>query len=461
MISNLRSPIYVQVELTSDCNNRCLYCYNFWKYNKDYKQRQCFSIKELRRVAHTLGENDIFYVTITGGEPFLEKDKLYKFMDFLCEQKIRIMINSNATLITEEDAKRLSKYPIEIFLVSLISFNKRTHNMIAGSNMAFCGALKGISLLQKNGINLAVNMVATKLNYKDVYKTGKWLYNNFGIKNFSATPICPSSSEHRWLELDNQEVFSVLNNLISLHKNLGIKVDILEVLPICIFADNKSSNIREVIKIFSKRMCTAGNTTITIGSDGDIRVCSFDCESYGNIFKEDFKVVWDKMQKWRDNSLLPKECNSCAVVESCGGGCRVNANVKKGNYCELDSLSQGIIKREQNMFFGEIFNDIDINSKFSFQKDIFIRKEKDDIFVVVANSMHFIIINTKGLEILRYLNNVSIFTPREIIKKFILKEDVGKKFFTELFNKGFLIEFNKNIQKGGKIKWLQNFQNQK
>ncbi len=157
MISNLRSPIYVQVEITSDCNNRCLHCYNFWNYNNSQK-RKSLSIEEWRRVAEVLGENDIFYVTVTGGEPFLEKDKTYNFFDFLRERNIRLMVNSNATLLNKEDAQKLSEYPIEIFLVSLISFNEKKHNAIANSNSAFKMVLRGINLLQKQEINLAVNM---------------------------------------------------------------------------------------------------------------------------------------------------------------------------------------------------------------------------------------------------------------------------------------------------------------
>lgn len=459
MISNLSSPIYVQVEITSDCNNRCLYCYNFWRYTQNLEKRKSLPIEGWEKIAQILGENNVFYVTVTGGEPFLEKDKMFKFFDFLCRQNIRIMVNSNATLISEEDVKKLSDYPIEIFLVSLISFDEKQHNTIAGSDSAFKMAINGINLLRNQGINLAINTVATKLNYQDIYTTGKWLYDQFGIENFSATPICPSSQDHQWLELNNQEVFAVLNQLICLRNDLGIRVDILEVLPTCLFTDYQTKNIREIVKIFSKRMCTAGNTTVTIGSEGDVRVCSFDKQIYGNLLKEDFKKIWSRMQKWRDNSLLPEGCRNCVIVESCGGGCRVNANIKKGSYCELDSFSRDAIKEEQNTFFNEI-SDINIDSKFSFIKNVFLRKEKDGIFIAVANSMYFVIVNTKGLEILKYLKGLDTFTPREVIEKFNLNYEVSKKFFAELLNKGFLIDFDQMVKKGGGGKWLWNFQGQ-
>lgn len=74
MISNLRSPVYVQIEITSNCNNKCLHCYNFWRYDQTNERKE-LSISEWKKVAKILGENDIFYATITGGEPFVAKEK--------------------------------------------------------------------------------------------------------------------------------------------------------------------------------------------------------------------------------------------------------------------------------------------------------------------------------------------------------------------------------------------------
>lgn len=446
MISKLKSPIYVQIEVTSECNLRCSHCYNFWRYNSAPK-RESLSLPELKKVAEVLGEHDIFYVTITGGEPFLEKDRVYGFLEFLREQNIRVTVNSNATLITDDDARKLSEYSIEVFLVSLMSSSAEKHNAIAGSKSAFSRAIQGIQTLQKHGINVAVNTVATKINHGDIYTTGKWVYDNFGIKNYSATPICPSVPEHESLVLNEKEVFVVLHQLLSLQKELGMNVDLLEVLPTCLFSDSQDENI---VKIFAKRMCTAGNTTITIGSQGDVRVCSYDQESYGNILAEDFQSIWRRMEKWRDNSLLPHECESCAIVESCGGGCRVNSNLRTGQYCELDYLSRGKIEKERALFFENIAN-VPMGSYFSLSDSVFVREEKDGIFVVVANSAYFMIVNSASLEIIKYLGGLGSFIPTEILTSLGLDQKVGEKFFAELFNKGFFNATGKDIDRTERV----------
>ena len=221
MQSKLRSPVFVQVELTSKCNNNCIYCYNFWRASDYNYNRKDMSLTELRYVAEVLGNHDIFWATITGGEPFLRKTELFYFLDCLSKKNIQIMINSNATTLEEDDVKKLQNYSLNTFLVSLISYDDQKHDLISRSPESHKKAIRGLNFLLTYDIKVAVNMVATKLNFKDIYKTGKWLYNNFGIKNFSATPLCPSRIEHSQYELNSNEILESITQLISL-KNKSI-----------------------------------------------------------------------------------------------------------------------------------------------------------------------------------------------------------------------------------------------
>lgn len=436
MVSKLQSPIYVQVEITSDCNNRCVYCYNFWRNASEKQKRRDLSPKEWELVAEILGDNGIFYVTVTGGEPFLKKENLYHFLDCLCEQNIRIMVNSNATLVGEIEARELSKYPIDTFLTSLISHDPKMHDQISNNRYSHQKTLVGIKNLQNAGIPIAVNMVATKLNYEQVYATGKWVYENLGILDFSATPICPSVSEHEVLELNKDEVLLTLFQLLRLKKDLGLRVDILEVLPTCLFDD---ADDREIVEIFSTRMCTAGNTTVTIGSEGDVRVCSYDRKSYGNILEEEFHTIWSRMESWRNNELLPKECCQCEIVDSCGGGCRVNSRVKTGSYCEMSSLAKSAVKKRREEFFSKN-TDVPLDRRFRLSEKLMFRGERENFFVVVANPMYFTIVDENGFALLQHLAALESFSPSEVIASLELEKKTAQYFFTELSNKGLLMK---------------------
>ncbi len=436
MISKLKGPVYVQVELTSDCNNSCIYCYNFWRNNQPRQRRSSLSMPDLERVAKILGEIGVFYVTITGGEPFLKRKEIYRFMDCLRAQNIRIMINSNAMCITGQEARRLSLYPVEIFLASLSSWNPEQHNAIVQSKNANAHkrAVEGIQHLQKYKIPVAVNMVATKLNYQEVYRTGKWLYESLHIDDFSATPICPSLPEHCVLELDKIEIRAVVSQLAKLRREMNMRVDILEVLPVCLFSDDDS----ELSEILSARMCTAGNTTITIGSEGDVRVCSYDGSSYGNILRDDFPDIWNKMSEWRDDSLTPQECKNCNILETCGGGCRVSSKIRTDQYCKLNDAAKNIISNKKlKSQHNEVTLSPDIELKAV--RSISFREEKDDIFLAVANPMHFVLTNNDGLRLLQYLVDLPNFTPQIVANNLGIDLVSLLPLLSELYQKRFLV----------------------
>jgi radical SAM protein with 4Fe4S-binding SPASM domain len=397
-------------------------------------KRNNLSGDSLISLARKLNEIGIFYVTITGGEPFLRPTELRQFIDALVERGIRIMINSNATLVTPEVAEWLTTYPIEIFLASIVSHNPKQHDKISNHIGAHAKTVTGIRNLQNQGIPVALNMVATQLNYKEVYATGKWAFETLGIHDFSATPICPSLPEHLPLALDRDEIVNVLNQLLSLRKELGTRVDILEVLPVCLLQEDDGNDLAGIL---STRMCTAGNTTMTVGSEGQVRVCSYDNQSYGNILTENFEDIWNRMIPWRNNSLLPQDCKDCSILDTCGGGCRVSSKIRTGSYCSVEPLAKGTVhERRRNLV--QIQSTIDPEARFRVTNDISFREENGEKFLAVANSRYFVILNAAGLSLLEELSRHPPFTLREIRDASSSPSSIDI-LFAELCTKGFLV----------------------
>jgi len=366
-------------------------------------------------------------------------------MDALVEQGIRIMINSNATLITEDVAAWLASYPVEIFLASIVSHEAQQHDKISQHAGAHAKTVAGIRNLQNHGIPVALNMVATKLNYKDVYATGRWAFETLGVCDFSATPICPSLPEHLQLALDRDEVVDVLNQLLSLKKDCGTRVDILEVLPVCLLQEDDGDDLAGIL---SARMCTAGNTTMTIGSDGEVRVCSYDEQSYGNLLTEDFEDIWSRMISWRDNSLLPQECKDCSILDACGGGCRVSSKIRSGSYCSVEPLAKGTVsKRQRDMV--QIQPAIPSDVRLCVTKNISFRKENSGKFLVVAHSRHFVILNAAGLSFLERLSRFASFTLKEIRESESCDQSSTDALFAEFYAKGFFVLASQSGKEGG------------
>lgn len=105
LYNTLSAPITAQVELTTGCDNDCLYCYNHWRHDKEVPganmHRDLLDI-----VLQELLDNNVFQVTFTGGEVLLRKKELFYGLEKLIQGGISCAVNSNLTLLTLEDAKK-------------------------------------------------------------------------------------------------------------------------------------------------------------------------------------------------------------------------------------------------------------------------------------------------------------------------------------------------------------------
>ena len=65
----ISAPLKVQVEMTHNCNSKCLHCYNSRLLEK--QQKFVLSKNQIDRIVEQLVINQVPSVTLTGGEPLL------------------------------------------------------------------------------------------------------------------------------------------------------------------------------------------------------------------------------------------------------------------------------------------------------------------------------------------------------------------------------------------------------
>jgi len=334
----LSAPIYVQWEVTPICNHNCIHCYNHWR-NTDYKIDSKLSKDFYSKIVSELISNNVFSVTVTGGEPLIVIEDILPFLSQLNLAGIRISINSNLSLMTEEIILKLEEVGVSSILVSLPSGNPETNDYITQRKGSFESISKGISVVLKHKINFTVNMVVTKLNLSEVFLTAQYVAM-MGVKNFSATKAtvpgnCDDFSPYA---LNLQEFHFLMGELMRVKKELGLNVDSLEFYPTCSFENQET---KEAFGL--KRSCSAGKTNCTIGFDGQIRPCSHAFQTYGNI-NDGLLKAWNSMDEWRQNNWIPEKCKDCRLKERCGGGCKIEAFKVNGTlnkpdpYCDFSKL---------------------------------------------------------------------------------------------------------------------------
>lgn len=322
----LSAPLDVQVEVTTLCNEACVHCYNFWRGGQFREQvanspKKTLQKDQLSHIVTGLIRDQVFSVTFTGGEPFLYRSTVIEGIRQAQGGGLDCALNSNLTTMSPVMADRLKEAGLSSVLTSLHSFGEETHDAITQRKGSFKRTTRGIKICQEVGLNVAANMVVTRMNQNQVFETGAFV-KKLGVKTFSATKASPCLGGTNFSEIGiNREAFKqMLEDLLRLEKNEGIDVDTLMSYPLCALGDGNR------FRKFAYRNCSAGVTTCTIGADGGIRPCSFADESYGNIFSEPFSQAWLRMGDWRDGSRLPEKCVSeCKYFSLCGAGCRMEA----------------------------------------------------------------------------------------------------------------------------------------
>mgnify|MGYP001565883072 CR=1 FL=1 len=335
---NLKSPISMQVELISGCNQKCIFCYNVWK--EGCSKTPCIKTltkEQHHKIVEEIIKNEVFDVILSGGEPLLIP-YLEELIKKLAMNKIPTMIITNGMLLTKARVKKLKEAGLESIQISLHHFKESMNDTITGIKGSCKRTIEGIkNVIEIMGADcLNVNMVVIPKTYKNVYEMGKFL-GNFGVTSFSVgcSSVAGEMSNNKYLFVDRKKFLEIYNQLKMVEKDVRIKVSFTGGFPLCILPD-----INEA-KRLSSNFCDAGLNQLVVSPKGDLRPCVCMNQIVGNIFKDDLKKVWNEnkiLKEIRELGYLPKECRGCDYISMCRGGCRASAEGYFGKLNAIDPL---------------------------------------------------------------------------------------------------------------------------
>lgn len=375
----LRAPLSVQLELTYSCNHFCTYCFNHLRdvVGRKIEQVKVCSWGEIERILNTLADRGVFNIVLTGGEPLLRKEIAIKAVEYCTSRNMRVTLNTNAILLTQDILESLKRGGVYSLLISCPSMHADLYNEIVQQEN-FGNFVRAMELVKDSGLRYSINMVVNHSNYHDVEYTAKKLHDDFNCQTFSATPMslnaCYSQSQNGFLS--SQEVTTLIRRLVSLRDIYGIETDVFESLVSCAIPED----IRKRDLGLTRRYCTAGRSVMVVGPNGDVRPCGHAPMSYGNILHDEFDDIWQAMSPWRDNEYVPNECKECGFMARCKGGCRISALAKFGSLHANDPwMRQSIVETPAKK---KIYPISDLDECFTVSEPFRFRKERDGEYLV-------------------------------------------------------------------------------
>ncbi|MBN1328182.1 MAG: radical SAM protein [Candidatus Heimdallarchaeota archaeon] len=306
------------LELTQQCNNKCLYCYNPWRAPESNYPSGELKTKEIKEVIDKLQlETDVKSIALSGGEPFLRPD-IGEIVTYIRQKGIFPVIITNGTLLTKENVQ--ATHDAASYEITLLSYKKNVHNYLA-QNDVFDRVIDGIINVAENKGNFIAAFVATKLNSPDLHKTIELaialgavgiMYNRV---NLSANTIGYADQLLPTISMIEEN----LETLETMSEDYDIPIASSVPIPPCLIDTRKYKKIK-----FS--VCPRGgyDSYYTIDSSGKFKMCNHTPIILGDFKTEKFEdlIKHPYVQKVKDT--VPKECVNCdeELRQICFGGCR-------------------------------------------------------------------------------------------------------------------------------------------
>jgi len=271
------------IVMTNQCNSGCFYCF----YNDEEELsfgKEAINKKSLKRFLVKAREDLSDEIILTGGEPFLVPWS-YDFIKWLPENNMKASIITNLININKEkmiDAKK----GIKKIITSIDHHNPKVNNILRkGSGRT----RENLEFMVEQGFDIQINVVITKINYKDVRSiytnlkpyANKIFFQPVGLDN-------PELQKKYGIEdLPREELEKMLIKLAPWAKQENYNLHYMRM----------NSYLLEGEKPFAP--CQMGKEIFVIDYDGSIAPCfrRHDLKA-GNIHKDEPEII---MKNLRDN----------------------------------------------------------------------------------------------------------------------------------------------------------------
>lgn len=338
------SPTFFLIDLTKGCNLQCRYCFRELEADAPH-----MSSSQIDRICDELisycRKHSIPCLTIQawGGEPLIELSLIEQIRRRFDEAGINLQltIETNATLISPDTARRLRDSRVEIGVsIDGCAAVHDAQRPFVGGNASFAHVLKGIENLRLAGYtDIGSITVVTRNTLVHLPEVIRCFSQELRIPSIKLN-LMRKTERNRHLALDLEEIPGYVDGL-------------LRELRICyehgdsIIEQNISQRLGNLLfrpcgNICNAHGCHGGYRMLSIGVDNGVYPCELsDIPAYrlGEIGQGDFGEMVQKAIDAQMPYFMPRCldcCHDCPWLFYCRGGCRSAMQYDCGDPCRID-----------------------------------------------------------------------------------------------------------------------------
>lgn len=308
ILEKAKVPFVVMFELTYNCNEKCVHCFNPGASRNDSEKsernkREEINISHYEKLLDELKQLGTVKIILTGGDPFVKRD-IWKLIEMIYDRDFALDIYTNGLGILGRVERLANFYPRSVGL-SVYSANTEVHDSITRVRGSLNKTLKVAEDLAQFGVPLYFKCPIMNHNATSYFTVSEL------AKKYGAIP-----------QIDITLTDSVDGDT-AISEQLQVDGELLEIIlrdpNIPLYVGKEAPNYGSQERDGSQAFCGAGTVLMNITPEGDVTPCNSFPTQFGNLKEKSFAEIWKTSQslnKWQQ--IVINDYDECGTHERCG-----------------------------------------------------------------------------------------------------------------------------------------------
>ena len=326
-------------ELTQACNQRCRFCYNYWRDGSSPLPAPDPRLAR-RTLRKLLSQASVGTLSFSGGEPTLLRN-VHDLALFARFKGCHVNVLTNGTLLTPDAIDNIRNIGVGAIQIPLLSASPEVHDALTGLPGSWAkatAALRGVVAAMPEGA--VTVLVITRANAPGLDGTLE-LIGDLGVKTVMVNRFNLGGlglRNARELVLDRaglHAAFAAVERFAAARPDIRFVSGVCT--PVCLLPPEDFPHIR-----FTSCSTDFNRRPVALSFNGDVRFCNHSPHVLGNIYDRPIGEILSDPASAARYAAVPEMCRGCRDLLRCNGGCRAASEQVYGDFGRVDPVLEGM-----------------------------------------------------------------------------------------------------------------------